>query len=209
MREIDRKTIHLFGIPALILMEHAGKATADIALKQTSINNRIIVLCGAGNNGGDGMVAARWLSHFKKKVEVLLLGTTRKMSRETKLNYRILKKLSIPVRRINKRSLTIVEHKLRRSSLIIDALLGTGTHSPIKGFHKDIIEMANASCKRIISIDLPSGFDADAGKPLNCCIKANLTATLGFPKIGFYKTGAKKYTGKIIVADIGLINRKR
>lgn len=205
MREIDRKTIHLFGMPALILMEHAGKAVAKSVLKLTSINNTIIVLCGTGNNGGDGLVAARWLSHFNKKVEVLLFGPIKKMSRETKINYRLLQRLCIPVQQISKQSLAVVENKLRHSSLIIDALLGTGIHAPIEGLYKNVIEMANSSRQRIVSVDLPSGFDADAGKPLNCCIKANATVTLGFPKVGFYKKGAKKYTGKIIVADIGLV----
>lgn len=206
MRLIDDHTINAYGIPALVLMEHAGKAVADETLKLLNKKgNKIAVFCGPGNNGGDGLVAARWLHHYKKKVEVFFVGDLAKASSETGLNFTIIENRQIPVHMIQD-NWPALKEQIGHFNLVIDGLLGTGTHGQIQGLYKNIIDYLNSNGVRIISIDIPSGLNADTGQPLGCCISAAMTVTLGFPKIGFSRPGAKKYTGKVVVADIGLIN---
>jgi ADP-dependent NAD(P)H-hydrate dehydratase / NAD(P)H-hydrate epimerase len=205
MRMIDDHTINTYGIPAQVLMDHAGKAVADETLKLLTMKkNKVAIFCGAGNNGGDGLAAARWLYHYGKKIEVFFIGDLDHASLETRLNYAIIENLHIPIQ-IIKDNWPSLKEQIRYFHVVIDGLLGTGSHGPIQGLYKKIIDDLNASGVKIVSIDIPSGLNGDTGQPLETCITAALTVTLGFPKIGFSQPAAKKYTGKVVVADIGLI----
>lgn len=206
MRVIDRSTINEYGISALVLMEHAGKAVADETLKLLSKKGKkVAVFCGSGNNGGDGLVAARWLHHYGIKVEVFFLGDPARSSLETRLNFDIIENLHIPLHRIQDNWPSLKE-QIGYFTLVIDALLGTGTHGQVQGLYKNIIDDLNLNGVKIISIDIPSGLNADTGQPWGSCLSAAVTVTLGYYKIGFSRPGAKKYTGKVVVADIGLID---
>jgi len=207
MRAIDNQTINTYGVPTQVLMDHAGKAVADEACKLLSRKNKkVAVFCGPGNNGGDGLVAARWLHHYGQKVEIFFSGALANSSTETRLNFAIIENLHLPIHMILDNWPGLKE-QVRYFNLVIDGLLGTGSHGPITGLYKIIIDDLNKSGVKIISIDIPSGLNADTGQSLGTCISAALTVTLGFPKIGFSKSAAKKYTGKVIVADIGLIDQ--
>ncbi len=207
MRLIDDHNINTYGIPAQVLMEHAGKAVADETFKLLpKKGNKVAVFCGPGNNGGDGLVAARWLHHYGLEVEVFFLGDPAKSSLETRLNFDITANLRIPMHRIQGNWPSLKE-QIGYFNLVVDGLLGTGMHGQIQGLYKNIIDDLNSNGVKIISIDIPSGLNADTGQPLGSCISAAMTVTLGFPKIGFSRPGAKKYTGKVVVADIGLIDK--
>lgn len=207
MKAIDNRTINEYGLSALVLMEHAGKAVADETLKLLNKKReKVAVFCGPGNNGGDGLVAARWLHHYGLKVEVFIIGELTKASLETRLNFNITENLRIPIHLIQN-NWPFLKEQIGYFNLVIDGLLGTGTHGQIQGLYKNIIDDLNANGIKIISIDIPSGLSADTGQPLGSCLSAAMTVTLGFPKIGFSRPGAKKYTGKVVVADIGLIDK--
>ncbi len=206
MRTIDNRTINDYGLSALVLMEHAGKAVADETLKLLNKKrNKVAVFCGPGNNGGDGLVAARWLHHYGMQVEVFLLSDIAKSSLETRLNFDIIENLRLPRHHIQDNWPSLKE-QLSYFNVVIDGLLGTGTHGQIQGLYKNIIDDLNANGVKIISIDIPSGLNADTGQSMGACISAAVTVTLGFPKIGFGQPSSKKYTGKVVVADIGLID---
>lgn len=206
MRAIDNQTINTYGVPSLVLMDHAGRSVADEALKLlNNKNNKIAVFCGPGNNGGDGLAAARWLHHYRASVEIFFAGAASTASQATNLNLSIIDNLHIPVHMIQD-NWELLKGHVRDFSLVIDGLLGTGSHGPIEGSYKKIIDDLNKSGVKILSIDIPSGLNADTGQALGTCIKATITVTLGFSKIGFSRPGAKKYTGKVVVADIGLID---
>lgn len=206
MRVIDNRTINEYGISALVLMEHAGKAVADVAFKLLNKKRKqVAVFCGPGNNGGDGLVAARWLHHYGIEVEVFFLGNLTKSGPETRRNFAIVENLHIPIHRI-KDNWQAIKEQIAYFNVVIDGLLGTGVHGQIQGLYKNIIDDLNSNGVKIISIDIPSGLNADTGQPLGSCISAAVTVTLGFSKIGFSRPAAKKYTGKVVVADIGLIS---
>jgi hydroxyethylthiazole kinase-like uncharacterized protein yjeF len=205
IRSLDEQSINTYGIPAQVLMDHAGKAVADEA-REVLIKkrNKVAVFCGPGNNGGDGLAAARWLYHYGARAEVFFVGELADASLETRLNFAIIENLHIPVHKIQD-NWPFLKEQIRYFNLVIDGLLGTGSHGPIRGLYKIIIDDLNKSGVKIISIDIPGGLNADTGQPLGSCVLAAVTVTIGFPKKGFGRLAAKKYTGKVVVADIGLI----
>lgn len=207
MREIDKQTINVYGIPAQVLMDHAGKAVADESLKLlTNKKKKIAVFCGPGNNGGDGLAAARWLYHYREMVEVFFVGNLERASLETRLNFAIIENLHIPMQKVQD-NWPALKEQIRYFNVVIDALLGTGSYGPIQGLYKKIIDDLNESGVKIVSVDIPSGLNADTGQALGSCINAAVTVALGFSKIGFGQPTAKKHTGKVVVADIGLIDK--
>lgn len=210
MQELDRKTIREYGIPALILMENAGRAVADEAIKmlQNTKNASVSILCGQGNNGGDGLVAARHLFNNGIKVKIFYLGDIKnaltKSKRETKVNLNIILKMKIPIEEIKQLDLSDLIPHFKHSNLIIDAIFGIGLTRLIEGQLKHLIEAVNQLDVPVIAIDVPSGIDCDNGIPLDIAIHATKTVTFGAPKIGFDKRSAKKYLGRLVVADISV-----
>lgn len=197
MRNIDAISINKYKIPGIILMENAGRVIADITQKELKNKKRCIVFCGSGNNGGDGLVAARYLFNRGYKTEIVLVKNANKYKGDPKTNFEIIKKLKIPVKKYS--------DKLKiNTDIIIDALLGTGTKGEISGIYKTVIDKINNSKKPVISADIPSGLDADTGKSLGTTIKAKHTVTMGLVKRGLIRTPAKKFTGKLLVAEIGI-----
>ncbi|MBI4712459.1 MAG: NAD(P)H-hydrate epimerase [Planctomycetes bacterium] len=201
MRRADQTTIKKYGIPALILMENAGRCVAEQSLKllKNKTNKAVLVICGKGNNGGDGFVAARHLYNSGIKVKILYLDRTKKPPNtiEAAINFQIINNLKIPV-------LKATPSAIRNTGLIIDAIFGIGLTRPIESPIREIIDAINTNKAPVLAIDIPSGLDADTGKPLGIAIKANVTVTLGAPKIGFLNKSARPYIGKVVVADIGI-----
>ncbi len=196
MREIDRLAIEERGIPADVLMENAGRAVADAVEERASKACPVVAVCGRGNNGGDGFVAARLLSERGFEVEVMALQHSYDESTATGRNWaRVREELDF-----------VGRFKRRPMAVIVDALFGTGLSRPVSGREKELILAMNRLDARwfpIVSVDIPSGLDADTGRPLGAAVRATVTVTMGLPKAGFQEPGAKDHLGELVVADIG------
>ncbi|MBP7055593.1 MAG: NAD(P)H-hydrate epimerase [Candidatus Omnitrophica bacterium] len=204
MKAIDCAAIKERGIPAIRLMENAGRAVFNEILK-TKLSGEIAVFCGYGNNGGDGFVIARLLIEAGRNVWVFLAGTPREMTDETQGNLAKLTCLKHePVRISDIEGIERLSSVLSKTELIVDSIFGIGIRPPLDEFYIKLIETINASGKYVISVDVPSGLDADTGKPLGTAVKAKKTVTMGYPKIGFRSPAAAEYMGELIVARIGL-----
>jgi len=219
LKEIDRRAIEEFGIPALILMENAGRAVADEAIKLYRKNRSPMaaIVCGKGNNGGDGLVVARHLHNHGFRVAVLYLDAVDNKagkSIEVLTNLEIIKKLNIQIIELawmlnnslkeNKKLLDKTYSLLGKSGVIIDAIFGIGLERPIEGHLKNFIERINSLSVPKIAVDIPSGLDADTGLPLGAAVKAKTTISLVAMKKGFKNPESRKFTGKIKVADISI-----
>jgi len=205
MREIDRHTIEDIGVPSIVLMENAGRSVAGVIIKKFLRARKIAIFCGGGNNAGDGFVTARYLFRENKLVSIFMLKKPEELSTDAKTNFEIVRNLRVRFFNVSSENLCEVRKKLKQFDLIVDALLGTGTKGEIRGIYADVISMLNSSKRPIVAVDIPSGLDADTGLPLGVCIKAKMTVTMGFMKKGFLKKNAREFTGKVVVADIGLL----
>ena len=211
MRAIDRLATEKFGIPSLILMENAGRSVACEAegmIRSKAVS--IAILCGYGNNGGDGFVVARHLTNRGYRVVVYLVGKQKKMSKDTETNFIIIKKSKIRMKRIaNQKQITQAIRHIKKSQLLIDAVFGIGVKGGLSSFYCQLFTKINSSGIAVLSIDIPSGLDADKGMPLPIAIKAKKTVTMGLAKIGFKSRLARKYLGRVTVADISLPKQLR
>lgn len=200
MKEIDSYAINIIGIPSIVLMENAAlKVINNIDL---NLNN-YTVICGRGNNGGDGLAIARHLIIKNKKVRIYIVGNLNNGTEDFNINLNILKNLKAEIVNIKgERELLKLKEDLLVSDLTIDALFGIGLKRNIEGLYFDIIKMMNNESKQIISVDIPSGIDGDTGKPMGTCIKAFKTVTFHKMKKGLLDCG--DYAGEIIVEDIGI-----
>lgn len=199
MREIDRQAETCFGIPGIILMENAGRAVADAAerrYREDRLSGAIGVFCGSGNNGGDGFVAARHLLNRGLPVEIVMARPAASLSGDALLNHAIAEKIRVPM--------VPFGGSQRRYALIVDALLGTGISGEVRGPLRQAIETVNAARVPVISVDLPSGLDADTGRLMGVGVVAAATVTMGLPKKGFLNPEAAPYLGTLIVAEISL-----
>lgn len=206
MREIDRRTIEEFGIPGLQLMEKAGEAVAQAAAELAGPPpKKILVLAGKGNNGGDGLAAARHLHEQGYAVEVLLFSEGRKLKVDPARNFTENAKRSIRTRIVGEHfAWETVPRILEEPEVVIDALFGVGLDKALGEPYLGLIRRLNQVGKKVVSADIPSGLHADTGKILGDCVKATVTVTLGLPKKGFYEGQGPGVVGKVVVADIGI-----
>ena len=199
MRKIDDMSIREFQVDVLMLMENAGRATAIMGLQMLqgrTIGKRVACLVGGGNNGGDGMVAARHLANWGANVE-MIVGTIKDRMKNVPLGQlHILEKMGIPI--------LSTHYILRDYDLLIDGLIGYGLEDNPRDRIATIIKDANASGRPILALDVPSGMNATTGKAYDPCIKATATLTLALPKTGFLAPGASLYVGDLYLADISI-----
>jgi hydroxyethylthiazole kinase-like uncharacterized protein yjeF len=200
MQRADRLAAQRFGIPVLMLMENAGRAVADAVPKP----GRVIVLCGNGNNGGDGVAAARTLHYRGHRVEVWWLKDPQLWKGSLALHYQMARRCGVRFKSFGRIPVARRAAQLRQADAIIDALLGTGTQGEIQGIYREAIEAINQARRPVVSIDLPSGLNADTGDPLGVAVRAKLTLTLAAAKKGLVRPSARRYVGKLIVVDIGI-----
>jgi NAD(P)H-hydrate epimerase len=200
MQELDRKTIEDIGIPSIALMENAGRCVAESVIDMLGglSGKRIAVFCGTGNNGGDGFVAARYLKNHGISVDVYIAGEKSRIKNDPLANLKILEKLGVGIKEIS-------SAKDIEADLVIDAIFGIGLKGEIKEPVRSIIADLNKRKRPLLSVDVPSGLNADNGEALGEAIKATRTVTMQFPKKGFYLNKGPEYTGEVIVADIGII----
>src|SRR5580765_1368929 len=207
MREADRRTIEDIGIPSLVLMENAGRqvVAAIEAMHSDLSERRVGVLCGRGNNGGDGFVVARTLLQRGGDVAVFLIGRVADVRGDARINLEILGRLGLTVVEIaDSQAWELHFSEVSDCTLIVDAIFGTGLNAPISGFIESVVTDVNESGIRVVSIDLPSGLSADSPDLIGPCIEAGLTVTLAAPKIPLVLPPAETHAGDIVIADIGI-----
>jgi len=194
MKAVDDFTIEKIGIPAIVLMERAALSVVDTVKRYGNKQNKILAVCGTGNNGADGIATARILKSEGYPVDILLVGDEDKVSILLKQQLTIARNLCISIYN----NIVIAEY-----TIIIDAIFGVGLNRDITGLYKDVIEEINNGEHIVISVDIPSGLSADTAKPMGISIKADYTITFGVNKIGMILYPGCEYAGTVTVADIG------
>jgi NAD(P)H-hydrate epimerase len=218
-KEIDQKARELLGVSTLVLMENAGRAVAEELIRMSpsrakvavscgnTRSNRMLrcaIFCGKGNNGGDGLVAARHLLLRGIKPDIFLAADTDEVKNEARANLDIIFKLKQKVFEVRQDNLHLVRAKAMRYGLIVDALLGIGLAGEVSGVFADLIGIINMSKAKKLAVDIPSGLDADSGKVLGCCVKADTTVTFVAKKRGMTRGAGPKYCGRIVVRNLGI-----
>jgi hydroxyethylthiazole kinase-like uncharacterized protein yjeF len=207
MREADRYTIEEIGIPSLVLMENAGRqvVAAIEAAYESKLDGRVAVLCGRGNNGGDGFVVARTLLQRGIDAAVFVLGSLSDVRGDARLNLDILGRLGVTVVELaDEQTWELHFSEIAQCSLIVDAVFGTGLKSALGGMMETVVADVNASGIPIVSIDLPSGLSADTPHLIGDCIDASMTVTLAAPKLPLVLPPGEAHAGDVVIADIGI-----
>ena len=206
MRELDRRAIQEIGIPSLVLMENAGRTTYQILRREfPGLQGEVAVVAGRGNNGGDGFVVARYLANAGIPVAVFLLGPREKVSGDARVNLEILAHLGIAVAEVlTDADLNPLTHRLAKAGLIVDALLGTGLNSPVQGLMAALIQRVNQLRAPVLAVDIPTGLSADTGEVLGAALKAQVTVTYGWPKLGQVLPPGRDYVGRLWQVDISI-----
>src|SRR5438874_7945946 len=207
MREADRRTTDDIGIASLVLMENAGRqaVAAMEALFPDLLDRQVAVLCGRGNNGGDGFVIARTLEQRGVDVTVFLTGRVADVRGDARTNLEILGRLGLTVVEVaDSQAWELHFSEVSDCTLIVDAIFGTGLNAPISGFIESVVTDVNTAGIPIVAIDLPSGLSADSAEPIGPSIEAGLTVTLAAPKLPLVPPPAETRAGDIVIADIGI-----
>lgn len=221
VRELDRRAINDFGVPGIVLMENAGRGCAELLMKLNPERKPVAILCGPGNNGGDGFVIARHLDYQGLKIKLFATGfpmyasSTSTASNnalpghfssnapppDALTNVTILAHSRVDLLLLSDQSLS--ETVLKSDCWIVDALFGTGLSRALAPPFDQLVSIVNASSNPIFAVDIPSGLDCDSGEPLGPIVRATHTATFVAHKRGFLNPESKKWTGEIHVVDIG------
>lgn len=207
MYSIEDKAHNLIGMKRVYMMENAGHGVADFLISKFKTKLRgkeIVVMCGTGNNGGDGFVASRHLSfYYGARVRLVLLGFTKDLrTEEAKINWQIIRKMDsteiISCNKINDK----IKRAIENADIIIDGIFGTGIRGEIREPHASAIKLINKSKAYVVSIDIPSGIDPNTGRAHDSSIRADATVTFHRMKTGLLNN--KKYTGIIHIEKIGI-----
>lgn len=202
MRVLDQLATEKHGLPVLQLMENAGRAVAAETERYMKIAGaEVVVCCGRGANGGDGLVAARILKEKGGRVSVFLCPPRDSYPEPVRVNLERARAAGVDVTSAGPES--GLGGKLKKAALALDALLGTGSKGGPSGAVFHMIEELNGSGKPVLAVDIPSGLDCDTGEREGACVLAAETLTLGLPKRGLLAPQAKKYVGELKVLDIG------
>lgn len=207
MRELDRRATEEYGIPSLLLMENAGlQAVLELERACPSLRqHRVAIICGKGNNGGDGFVVARHLFDHEIAVEVLLLARQTEIRGDAGTNLEIIRRLGIAIHEVTTaQELESARRLVEQADVVVDAILGTGTTGPAKGIFGEAIELLNRTSKPIVALDIPSGLNSDEGNVSGASINAMLTVTFGLPKRCLILYPAAARAGRVVTVDIGL-----
>ena len=206
MQALDRRTIDEANVSSLTLMERAGKGVVQVLEQQFGppSGKPITVFCGKGNNGGDGLVIARLLKQKRAKVHVVLLANPKELTKDAQSMYRRLLKVAPSSIIDQKPSEEAIHTWTAKGQIFVDAMLGTGLSSTVRGLYRTAIDTINAVQGTALAVDLPSGIHSDTGAVLGTAIKAQATVTFGCPKIGLYLGEAIDHAGTISMVDIGI-----
>lgn len=212
MKEIDKRTIENMGVPAIVLMERAALAVAKAveeyskASEDACKTNKILAVCGMGNNGADGIAAARILFCKGYDVKIHVVGDKEKASALFYQQSEIAANFGVPM--IS--NLDLEEYTIDERTILIDAVFGVGLNKEVTGIYKDIIDKINLSLKRkVFSVDIPSGLSADSGLPMGTAVIADSTITFGYQKVGMVLYPGCNCAGEVTVADIGFAGEEK
>lgn len=207
MAGLDARTIREAGIPGIVLMENAAQGAAAFFLRTVPdlLQRRITIVAGSGNNAGDGFAVARIFHSKGADVNVVCLRSPQRLSGDALTNFSIVEKIGIPVTVWDEaKGFDTQWEAVSMSGAVIDAILGTGLKSEVKGIYREVIERLNGLNVPVLAVDIPSGLDASTGLPFGAAVKATATATFGFLKIGCVIERGPELTGTIEVIDIGI-----
>jgi hydroxyethylthiazole kinase-like uncharacterized protein yjeF len=206
MRELDRRTIEEVGVPSLVLMENAGRSTYQVLRREfPDLAGPVVILAGHGNNGGDGLVVARYLVNDGFPVTVFLMASRDQVKGDALVNLKILEALGLEVEEVlGEDQLSPVVHRMSRAALVVDALLGTGLNSPVRGLLAPLIDRVNQGRAPVLAVDIPSGLSADTGEPLGSAVEADVTVTYGLAKLGQIVLPGRDYVGRLWLVDISI-----
>jgi len=210
MAELDRRTIEEIGVPALVLMESAAWACAELVLERYSerLGSGVVVLCGPGNNGGDGLAIARRLSILGVPVEVVVLQPAGGLTGDAGIQLDIARRLELEIQPVD-----LAGGQLSGSScwssrgVLVDALFGTGLCRPVTGVAAEVVEAmatARGAGVPVLAVDIPSGVDGGSGRPLGAAVDADLTVSFAAAKTGHFQEPGRSLRGELVVADIGI-----
>jgi NAD(P)H-hydrate epimerase len=205
MAEVDRIMIADYGIRLIQMMENAGRNLAELARRWLGgqvVGKRILILCGAGNNGGGGMVAARHLSNWGAEVLAELAASHEKLKEVPAHQWQVLQAMGVARR--SSPETGIASPDLVQPDLILDALIGYSLTGNPRGRIAEWIDWMNRSGSPILALDAPSGLDTTSGVPGNPCVRASTTLTLALPKTGLLAPEARPYVGELFLADISV-----
>jgi NAD(P)H-hydrate epimerase len=207
-RALDRRVIEEIGVPGVVLMENAGRGTAELLLR-LGARGPVVVCCGKGNNGGDGFVVARWLDNAGVPVRVLLFARPEDLTGDAAVMHHIIARSGPPVTAHPGPDVdtAALSRELAAAEWVVDALFGSGLQGPVRPPFDRVIDAINDSGRRVLAVDIPSGLDADAGRPLGPTIRATVTATIAAAKKGFSQPDAAAWLGQVDVIDMGAPRR--
>jgi ADP-dependent NAD(P)H-hydrate dehydratase / NAD(P)H-hydrate epimerase len=205
MANIDKTTIEELGMPGAVLMENASRAFCRTFVEFLAGEKPpVLVLCGSGNNGGDGFCIARILAGWGFSVKIAHVGKESSLKADAETNYQLARNFGLEIINIDSENrMNLLKTELDRCKWIIDALFGTGLNEPVRGTTGKVLEIASGSGKKCAAVDIPSGISSDTGQKLGSVIKADLTVTFGLPKWGHFILPGAEFRGKLVVADIG------
>ena len=200
VREVDRRAIAEYGIPGVVLMENAARGAAAVALRMLKTVDRrtALILCGGGNNGGDGLAIARHLHNHGIAVHIALCTDPAGYKGDALTNWRIVQRMKLPAGAV-----AIEMLGAATDGLIVDAIFGTGLSAPPRPPFEAIAQAVHRSGRPVLAVDLPSGLDCDTGLPLGACIGATHTVTFVARKKGFANPASRQFTGRVTVVGIG------
>jgi NAD(P)H-hydrate epimerase len=208
VRALEQRAIWELGLPSIVLMENAGRGLAEL-LVSLGVTGKVVVVCGKGNNGGDGMVLARHLDNRHVNVRVLLFGRPEELTSEATINFQVLARsgVNVEVYPGETPDLGRVRDELASAEWIVDALFGTGLRGPLRAPFDAVVGLINESTARVLAVDIPSGLDGDTGRPLGPTVRAQHTGTFLAMKAGFVQPESREWTGEVHLIDIGLPRR--
>lgn len=200
LREIDRRSIEDYGIPGVVLMENASRWAAEsaMAMLDRRAGSHVLILCGGGNNGGDGLAIARHLHNRGIKVSIALAIDSSRYTGDALINWWIVQAMQLPCQPVTPDLI-----RSRPWDLIIDAVFGTGLAQAPRDPFPSLADAVNQSGRPVLAVDVPSGLDCDTGAAPGACIIATRTITFVAPKVGFANPSAARLVGEVIVGDIG------
>ena len=212
VRDLDRRAIEEFGLPGLVLMENAGRGAAELVVRLWPGLGPVAIVCGRGNNGGDGFVIARHLELLGRPVRILLAAEPVAITGDAATMLAIASRSGIPIVPLADGDTVAWSDHLAGAAVVVDALLGTGATGAPRGGVAVAIDAISAwrvatPAGRVLAVDVPSGLDCNTGKAAGACVRADATATFVAGKTGFAAPGAGAFTGDVHVLGIGAPRR--
>jgi len=209
VRQVDRYAIEQLGMPGLVLMENAGRQVADavvLELARARQPGPVVIVAGGGNNGGDGFVCARHLNIRGHACVTILLSPADAYTGDAAANLKFLQALGGDIRELGGGlDMLALDRLLHGAAVVVDAIGGTGVTGPLRNNMAAAVEACNHSGRPIVAVDIPTGLDCDGGLPTGpSCIRATVTVTFVARKRGFDNLASRRFTGEVIVADIGV-----